>query len=241
MNLTCNKTICKTLIISILFLAVLSVFSTAFASAYKIEEGKVGDKMEKCTIDIKYPIMKDFSNSKTQDKINKIFKDYANDLFKEFTQAYKKDEKDIIRPWNLTTVYEIKYSDDNVLCIVLFSGYFYGGAHPNPGLDTFVFSLKQGKQYELKDMFKPGSKYLEKLATYCKEDLTKRKVSDEEWIESGTKPDEVNYRYFYVNEKGLVIIFPQYQVAPYAWGPQETTVPYKYLKDILNPNAPIIK
>ena len=48
-------------------------------------------------------------------------------------------------------------------------------------------------------------------------------------IEEGTVSDYPNYRNFYYNDRGLVFIFEQYQVAPYSSGIIEVIVPYSIL------------
>ncbi len=233
------------IILCIFMLAAFIVVSASHCYAqptYKVEDGKIEKKLEKCKVNITYPIIKDYSNNESQEKINKIFLDYARKLDKEFIDTYEKEINDIDteRKWDLTAIYETKEKGE-VLCVVMFSGEYTGGAHPNPSLATFVYSMSKAKLYSLKDMFKSNSKYLENIAGFCSKEITARKISDEKWIKEGTQAKEENYKFFYLNNKGLVIIFPQYQVAPYSEGNQEVTIPYNYLKDILNPDAPVVK
>lgn len=235
----------KSIVISMLmFVAlIISAMNCYAQTSYKVEDGKIEKKLEKCKVSITYPIIKDYSDIKSQEKINKIFLDYAKKLDKEFLDTYEKEKKDIDteRKWDLTAIYEAKEKGGDVVCVVMFSGEYTGGAHPNPSLETFVYSLGKAKRYSLKDMFKPGSKYLEKISQFCSKEITARKISDEKWIKEGTLPKEDNYRFFYLNKKGVVIIFPQYQVAPYSEGNQEVTIPYDDLKDIMDKDAPVVK
>lgn len=236
-----NTSIIFCIFLLVAFLAV-SISHCYAQPTYKVEEGKIEKKLEKCKVNITYPIIEGCSDKESQDKVNRIFKDYAEKLQKEFLDTYEKEKKDIDaeRKWDLTTIYETKEKSD-VLCVVMFSGEYTGGAHPNPSLATFVYSMSKSKLYSLKDLFKPGSKYLEKISKFCAKEITARKISDEKWINEGTAPKEENYQFFYLNNKGVVIIFPQYQVAPYSEGNQEVTIPYSDLKDIMNADAPIVK
>ena len=234
------------ILVSILMFLAVMIISAASCYAqpsYKMEDGKIEKKLEKCKVSITYPIIKDYSDKKSQEKINGIFLDYARKLDKEFLDTYEKEKKDIDaeRKWDLTAIYEAKEKSGDVVCVVMFSGEYTGGAHPNPSLETFVYSLSKAKLYSLKDMFKSDSKYLEKISQFCSKEITARKISDEKWIKEGTQPKEENYQFFYLNKKGLVIIFPQYQVAPYSEGNQEVTIPYDDLKDIMIKDAPVVK
>jgi hypothetical protein len=60
------------------------------------------------------------------------------------------------------------------------------------------------------------------------------------WIEKGTAPDAANFAVFLVDGLdtraiGVTVIFPPYQVAPYADGPQQVEVPAKVFYDLLKP------
>jgi hypothetical protein len=102
--------------------------------------------------------------------------------------------------------------------------------------------LKNGKQLNLADVFKPGAKYLQSLASYCIADLKKqgkdKGLLDEE-IEKGASANIKNYQSWTITRKGLAINFEAYQVGPYAAGPQFVLVPYSNLKDLISPNGPI--
>ena len=60
-------------------------------------------------------------------------------------------------------------------------------------------------------------------------------------FEDGAKPTADNYKNWNVTKKGLLITFPPYQVAAYAYGPQTVIVPYSLLKDIARPDGALAK
>ncbi len=66
-------------------------------------------------------------------------------------------------------------------------------------------------------------------SNYVKKKLLSHPGSVSDMIEEGTVPDYQNYRNFYYNDRGLVFIFEQYQVAPYSSGIIEVIVPYSIL------------
>jgi hypothetical protein len=122
------------------------------------------------------------------------------------------------------------------------SDYEQGAAHPNSYAEMLNYDLKNGKQLKLSDLFKPGAKYLQPIATYCVADLKKQAkekgLLDEE-IEKGAAASPKNYQSWTITRSGLGIYFDPYQVGPYAAGPQSVLVPYSSLKDLINPEGPI--
>jgi len=106
------------------------------------------------------------------------------------------------------------------------------------------YDLKTGKQLNLSDLFKPGSKFLQVIATYAIADLKKQsqeKGSElpDDLIQSGAGASAKNYRSWKITRKGLGINFDPYQVGPYAAGAHYVLVPYATLKEVINPEGPI--
>jgi hypothetical protein len=123
------------------------------------------------------------------------------------------------------------------------SSYSAGAAHPNSYTEVVNFDLKNGKQLKLADLFAPGSKYLQVIATYCIQELKKQAKGvdatlDNDWIQKGAAPELTNYDNWTVRKKGLGITFDPYQVGPYAAGPQNVLVPYASLKEIIKSDGP---
>ncbi len=145
--------------------------------------------------------------------------------------------------------YSIEFADDDLISVNFGESTFEGGAHPNHGTFTMTYDLKAGRELKLADLFKPGAKYLAKIADYSKRDLQGRKNPDggenlglaqDMWLD-GVKPTADNYANWNITKKGLLITFPPYQVAAYAYGPQTVIVPYSYLKDIAHPYGALAK
>jgi hypothetical protein len=61
--------------------------------------------------------------------------------------------------------------------------------------------------------------------------------ADSDQIAQGTSATEDNFKVFVPHADGLHIIFNQYQVASYADGVQEITIPYSDLQNVINKNA----
>jgi uncharacterized protein DUF3298/peptidoglycan-N-acetylmuramic acid deacetylase PdaC-like protein len=144
---------------------------------------------------------------------------------------------------DLSVGYTVVLGQDDLVSIKFEVGsYYQGAAHPNSYSDVLNYDLKNGRQLKLADLFKPGAKYLEVIATYSIGDLKKqakeKSLLDDD-IEKGAAPAAKNYVSWNITKKGIGINFDSYQVGPYAAGPQYVIVPYTTLKDLINPEGPV--
>lgn len=142
---------------------------------------------------------------------------------------------------DLSVNYTVALAQDDLMSVKFdISNYEAGAAHPNPYSRVLNYDLKNGKQIRLSDLFKPGAKFLQTIATYCIADLKKQqKDLPVDQIESGAEAKSENYTSWTIMRRGLGITFDAYQVAPYAAGPQFVLVPYSTLKDLINPDGPL--
>jgi hypothetical protein len=148
---------------------------------------------------------------------------------------------------DITIGYTVALAQDDLVSVSFDVGSYYrGAAHPNSYSEVLNFDLKNGKALKLSDLFKPGSKYLQAISSYCIKDLkTQSKAKgaagglDDSSIESGAAPVAKNYQSWTIKKKGLGINFDSYQVGPYAAGPQYVLVPYTAIKDLINVDGPL--
>lgn len=142
---------------------------------------------------------------------------------------------------DLSIGYEVALAQDDLVSIKFDIGSYYQGAvHPNSYSVVLNYDLKNGKQLKLADLFKPGSKYLQAIATFCIADLKKQaKGLLDEDIQNGAGASAKNYQSWTITKRGFGIDFDSYQVGPYAAGPQYVLVPYSALKDLINPDSAI--
>ena len=121
-----------------------------------------------------------------------------------------------------------------------FSFYSDGAAHPGLYSIPLNYDLGQGKELGLADLFLPNSSYLEVISNYCIAELSKQPFFEGPFTE-GAQPTPENYRNWNITPEGLMITFDEYQVAPYAAGPQKVIMPYRELQAIINPEGPLAK
>lgn len=200
-------------------------------------------------IDVQYPQVTG-GNNPNLEKFNQLVRALVTKKVSEFKKDVQPKEGDEPPPEgsmgsDIGMSYEVAMARDDLISVEFDVGsYYQGAAHPNTYTETVNYDLKNGKPVSLSDLFKPGSKYLQALASYSIADLKKQSkgkdsmLSDDE-IQSGAGPSAKNYRSWKITRKGLGINFDAYQVGPYAAGPQYVLVPYASLKDVINPQGPI--
>ncbi len=120
--------------------------------------------------------------------------------------------------------------------------YSAGAAHPGVNIVTFNYDLKTGEKISLAELFKSGSPYLEAISKASIKILKEKlgRGSSIETINTGAAAKEENFKVFLITDAGLKIIFTEYQVASYAAGEQEVTIPWKELQSILNPTLNLL-
>ncbi len=119
-----------------------------------------------------------------------------------------------------------------------FDFHFYsdGAAHPGSYSITLNYDLAQGRELVLADLFLPNMDYLGSISNYCVAELSKQPFFEGPFAE-GAQPKPENYSRWNIAPDGLMITFDEYQVAPYAAGPQQVLIPYSALQDIINPQG----
>lgn len=132
----------------------------------------------------------------------------------------------------------VQKNETNGILSIQFKVYFYaaGAAHPGHYSSAINYDLRQGRVIALADLFKPGADYLNFISTTCIADLKARDMLA--W-EDGALPKAENFQSWNITPDGLLITFDEYQVMPYAAGPQAVMIPYAKLTDLARPDGPL--
>lgn len=130
-------------------------------------------------------------------------------------------------------MYEIKTNERHVLSISL-SNYAIAN-HAANGLTvmkSLTFDLDTGEQKELKDLFKPGSNYVERISAMVSKQIEERDIPT---LNSFTKiaPNQ----YFYVADKSLVIYFQALEITPHYVGLPMFPISLYSLEDMIRKNS----
>jgi hypothetical protein len=138
--------------------------------------------------------------------------------------------------WFLELNGKVVRSDAALVTVAIEASVYTGGAHPNTYYASVMADPKTGKRLGTLDVLQPG--VLPKLAAKAGTLVTNAYKAgdippDAKWIAEGVAPTEANYAWTHLSDQGLELVFPAYQVAPYAFGPQKYTISYLDAKDLV--------
>ena len=191
-----------------------------FSSDVYFQTENIEERTKSRDLSIYYPQFVDGNFT----KINSLIKNEAL----QYQRNFKKLQSERNQHYSIEAGFTIHFANENLVTIEFVDDSFSGGAHPNHATKTLNYDLKAEKIIKLTDLFKPNSKYLEKLTL-----LSKEKLADNLQFEEGINPETKNFVNFLITKKGLLFYFDEYQVAPYAAGRQEIVISFEELKDFL--------
>ncbi|WP_082918119.1 DUF3298 and DUF4163 domain-containing protein [Oceanobacillus sp. Castelsardo] len=131
--------------------------------------------------------------------------------------------------------FEIKNNQRNVLSITLSNyTYHHQAANGLTLLRSVTFDLEKKKRCNLKDLFKPGSDYINKLSKIIHKQIKERDIPI---ITEFTKIEP--NQYFYIADKTLVIYFQQIELTPHYFGFPMFPISVYDIQDIIDENGPL--
>lgn len=141
--------------------------------------------------------------------------------------------------WKLNT--KIYYNNNNIVSYKLFKKVYTGGAHGMEADQFLVFDLKTGKKITEHDIFEDG--FEPKLS-----DLMKQQImfdhgyeSAEQMLNNGffgignIKPNGN----FAISDSAITYIFNPYEIACYANGETQVSIPFSKIRCVLRKQSPI--
>ncbi len=174
-------------------------------------------------VSIVYPMLSNADHVNVANHVNNYIKSSIN-IFRDEITGMSLDGS-LAKPY-VTLDYEVEFLSNNFVSIVISGSQYLGGAHPGSVFSTINYDLLNDTELTLTDIFNPGSSYLSTLSTQTKSELVTLlgvEASDSQLV-AGTSADIDNFELFYFTGtdslENLGIIFGEYQVAPYAAGPQ---------------------
>lgn len=136
--------------------------------------------------------------------------------------------------------YEVSYVSPEFISLYLIDEFCGASCH-----SQFIpvnFDLEAGGSIDLGELFKPGSGYLKKIASYCVRELNRTwECNDPESFRAGTSATADNYKIWRLSRKGIEIIFPQYQLGAGACGGASVVVPFSQLKGMLREDVGFLR
>jgi len=155
-----------------------------------------------------------------------------------FTNGYfelKKIYPDETIGWKATINGIVTYEDNDLITIELQSYMFTGGAHGYGSTNYLNFNKKRGKEIDTWELFEDKEGFREYAETQFR---IQQNIPVNKSINSTGFMFEKDNFYLPENigftEKGLKLLYNQYEVASYADGPIELTLPYKDIQKFLS-------
>jgi hypothetical protein len=137
--------------------------------------------------------------------------------------------------------YDVLYSQSTLASIRFTFHVFSGGAHPWSFHPVMTYDFDKMQVLQLGDLFQPGSDYLTVIAKACTAELKTRTDVVFPDFESAAAAKPENYQVWNITPQGLLITFEEYQVAPFAAGPQEVIVPLDKLRPLAAMDGPLAR
>ena len=210
-----------------------------------VQVEKIEKNTDVLTVEVTYPTVPGTIQEikQTNESLKKLMDEKIAEFEKDAVDSTNA-ELDIPKEVHSTVTGSPSIEEQNERYVSIFVGmewYLRGAAHPFHTIDTYVYDYQNKKLVTVPDLFKQGVDYVVVLSTLSKEDLKAQLkqgdaeyVYNEEMVREGAAPTKENFSKVLPTKDGLVIYFDEYQVAPYAAGPQQVVIPYAKLKDIID-------
>lgn len=153
----------------------------------------------------------------------------------------KLKELALVKPVDANTQLEFSYVGDfsveffrkNLLVLEL-NGYeyYFGAAHGMPNKVYVHINLSNGDIYELKDLFKTDSNYLQVISDIVGKQI--KDMGENFYIFPDTYKGIRENQPFYVDENNLYIYFTPYEIAAFAAGFPTFKIPFTEITNIIN-------
>jgi len=220
--------------VSIVSVFVLSSAQARTAKTYPEIQTKVSSSVTenpKRTIKITYPFFK--SRSLTDNTLNRV----ANGMLSRRVRIFKQHTPQTVAGFTsaLDIHYSIPFFKPGKFVSLQFKQYQYtaGAAHPNTTTFVINYDFAKARTVTFGDIFKDPIVALRDISNYSIQQLKKRNLGDDNFLNAGARPRFDNYKNWNFTPGGLLITFDPYQVAAYVYGPQVVVVPYALLRDHL--------
>jgi hypothetical protein len=131
--------------------------------------------------------------------------------------------------------YEIKNNQRGIISLTLSSfANMFLMAHPVDSLTSLTTNMRTGKIYQLQDLFKLNSPYIERISEQIKVQLKQRNLPLFKEFTS-IRPNQD----FYISDKTLTIFFQRYEIGPRPIGYPMFPISIYNFEDIIEENGPL--
>jgi hypothetical protein len=176
-------------------------------------------------ISIAYPHFDGMVNEEVQDKMNAMIENLVENYIDEAQRDIEKASQyntHYFRPV-VQLNYKVWHNNDDLLSITLSSYRFFGGAHGMSALIGYTFNLQTGSVIPYNDLFLWDGQSRELAYNTILQQVNDRKIflfkeGDQSLLVKKIKNPDYIPNFYLVEKDNPVIIFEQYEIAPYAAG-----------------------
>jgi hypothetical protein len=158
----------------------------------------------------------------------------AVNLFAADYESMLKDMGSLGGCWDLKTSADTVHVSDKVLTVKYETYAYTGGAHPNSNSSFYTFDLESGRMLTLADMVSDTTALLSVVENAFRKNqelLPQNNLEEQGYFLRDGRfflPANVG-----MSREGMVFYYNPYEIAAYALGPIQVTVPYEQLNGIL--------
>ncbi|WP_413374709.1 DUF3298 and DUF4163 domain-containing protein [Alkalihalobacillus sp. 1P02AB] len=180
-------------------------------------------------IDIFFPQITGLSNRTIEKNLNERIETQVYRMIRK--QGYLENPQT-----EITGGFDLKNNQQNILSLTNSHYSYSGGAHGLTMVRSLTMDVESGKVYALKDLFKKGAKYQERINHLIREQIKSRNMDMLNEFK-GIHPNQ----YFYVADKSLVIYFQLYELQAYVYGLTYFPISVYAFEDIIDEEGPLGK
>lgn len=185
-------------------------------------------KIENQCTDVTYPQVEGLKNQMVQDKINA-------EIQKRINTMIPAGGCDVYA--SIVGKYEVGLNQKGILSIKFIV--YSIRHHAANGLDvqkSLTINLENAKVYQLHELFKPGSDYRIQINKFINNEIKEKDIPLIKEFKGIS-----DYQDYYLTEDALVIYFQEIEYTPHYYGILEFTIPYVYLRNLINEEGPIAR
>jgi len=184
-------------------------------------------KIVKPNLEIFYPFIVAGANTNAILKMNQQIYNLVNKLI--IDQGYYQSP----HTTSVNGYYEIKTNERGVLSLTIINyTYRQHAAHGLTIMKSLNFDTSTGNNYQLFELFKPGSDYKKVLSEIIQKQIKERDIP----LLDGFKGVESNQDY-YIADKALVIYYQLYELTAYVYGFPMFPISVYEIQNIINENS----
>jgi len=173
-------------------------------------------------LDVTYPHIEGMTNKVAQDKMNDLIKKRADnfiDNMKKMLDIGKNDK-------NMAKMeYGVNLMKDDLLSLTISTFSYTGGAHGSSIIEGYTFDLATGDLIRFSDKFKFDTKSRQVINEQITQQIHDRNIA----IFQPFKGVGDNPNYYLKEGNKMVIVFQEYEIAPFSSGILQFELPYSEL------------